>query len=395
MSWQESSVMDERMRFIVDCLEREEAMTRLCESYGISRQTGYKWLARYREHGAPGLLDRPRAPLNHGRATAPAIVEHVLAVKERYRTWGPKKIVAHLQRRNGQIGWPSASTVGEILKRHGLVQGRARARWHGFGTGPFRPATQANSVWSADHKGWFRLRNGERCEPLTVMDHKSRYFLKLEACSSTGNEEAWPVFERAFEEYGLPDRLRSDNGPPFASAGASGLTPLSVRFLKLGIELERIDPGKPQQNGAHERIHLTMLPLAKAPSSDRAAQQRAFDTFRRSYNEERPHEALGMDTPASHYHPSNRPMPRVLPEPDYPAEAAVRRVRPNGAIKWQGHEIYVSASLAGEAVAVEENLTGDWALRFFAHTIGVIDTKNNRLLRRPASTPAEEKPGRL
>jgi transposase InsO family protein len=387
--------MDERLRFIRDCLEQEEAMSRLCEAYGISRKTGYKWLSRYRDHGAAGLEDRPRSPLRHGRATAPLIVDHLLAVKERHPSWGPKKVVAYLRRQDGETVWPSASTAGEILKRHGLVQTRGRARWRGFGTGPFREVVRANSVWSADHKGWFRMKDGQRCEPLTVMDNKSRYLLKLTACGSTGDEEAWPVFERAFADYGLPDRLRSDNGPPFASVGVSGLTPLSVRFLKLGIELERIVPGKPQQNGAHERIHLTMLPLAQAPAVDRAAQQSAFDDFQRSYNEERPHEALGMDTPASRYRPSDRPMPKTLPEPDYPVQAAVRRVRPNGAIKWQGREIYVSASLAGEPVAVEENESGEWTLRFFTHPIGVIDTKHDRLIRSRASAAADEKPGRL
>jgi putative transposase len=395
MGWQESSLMDERMRFITDCLGQEEAMSTLCLRYGISRKTGYKWLSRYRLAGACGLMDRSRAPLVHGRATAPVIVDHLLAVKERHPTWGPKKVVAYLQRRDSQTQWPSASTAGEILKQHGLVQPRGRPRWRGFGTGPFQPVLRANSVWSADHKGWFRTRDGQRCEPLTVMDSKSRYLLKLEVCGSTGEMEAWPVFERAFEDYGLPDRIRSDNGSPFASVGVAGLTPLSVRFLKLGIELERIDPGKPQQNGAHERIHLTILPLAQAPAADRLAQQKAFDDFRHSYNEERPHETLDMDTPSNHYRPSDRPMPKTMPEPDYPAEAAVRRVRPNGAIKWNGHEIYVSASLVGEPVAIEESESGEWAMRFFAHPIGVIDTKHDRLLRPSPSARAQETPGRL
>jgi len=395
MSWQESSAMDERIRFITACLKQEEAMSHLCEAYGISRKTGYKWLSRYRAEGPSGLLDRPRAPLRHGRATPPVIVDHLLSVKEHHPCWGPKKVVAYLRQRDEETAWPSASTAGEILKRHGLVQGRGRARWRGFGTGPFRETDRANSVWSADHKGWFQLRDGQRCEPLTVMDAKSRFLLKLAACGSTGEAEAWPVFERAFEEYGLPDRLRSDNGPPFASVGISGLTPLSVRFIKLGIELERIKPGKPQQNGAHERFHLTMLPLARAPAADRRAQQIAFDAFRQSYNLERPHEALGMDTPSRHYRPSDRPMPKVWPEPDYPAEAAVRRVRPNGAVKWQGCEIYVSVSLVGELVAIEEKEGGEWMLRFFAHPIGLIDIQHKRLIRPRASAGADQKPGRL
>jgi len=395
MGWQESSVMDERMRFISDCLAEEEPMNRLCHRYGISRKTGYKWLSRYRDEGAGGLLDRARAPLVHGRATAPVIVDHLLAEKERHPSWGPKKVVASLRRKNGEVAWPSPSTAAEILKRHGLVQPRGRARWRGFGTGPFQPVQQANSVWSVDHKGWFRLGDGQRCEPLTVMDSKSRYFLKLEVCGSTGELEAWPVFERAFEDYGLPERIRSDNGPPFASVGVCALTPLSVRFLKLGIGLERIDPGHPQQNGIHERIHLTLLPLAQAPAADRLAQQKAFDAFRQSYNEERPHEALDMDTPSQHYRPSERRMPKLLPEPEYPPEAALRRVRPNGAVKWEGREIYVSATLVGEDVAIEESESGEWTMRFFAHPIGIIDTRHDRLLRPRARPRAQEKPGRL
>ncbi|MES0027259.1 integrase core domain-containing protein, partial [Mesorhizobium sp. M0077] len=224
-----------------------------------------------------------------------------------------------------------------------------------------------------------------RCEPLTVMDASSRYLLALEATGSTADSEAWPVFERLFEEHGLPDRFRSDNGPPFASAGVTGLTPLVVRFIKLGITLERIAPGRPQQNGRHERFHLTMLPMAEAPEADRTAQGQAFETFRHSYNEERPHEALGMDTPAQHYRSSQRAMPRTPPEPVYPAEASVRRVRHNGEIRWNGGFIYVSQALAGEPVAALETEDGQWTLSFHAHPLGIIDTRHMKLVRRSAA----------
>jgi hypothetical protein len=217
------------------------------------------------------------------------------------------------------------------------------------------------------------------------MDASSRYLLALEATGSTADAEAWPVFERLFEEHGLPDRFRSDNGPPFASPGVTGLTPLAARFIKLGITLERIAPGKPQQNGRHERFHLTMLPMAKEPAADRMAQGQAFDAFRRSYNEERPHEALAMDTPAQHYRPSRRTMPRTPPEPDYPDEAAVRRVRHNGEIKWNGGFVYVSQTLAGEAVAAAEAEDGQWTLSFHAHPLGIIDTRRMKLVRRSAA----------
>ena len=385
MVWQEIGLMDERVRFIADWLADESTMSGLCAAYGISRKTGYKWLGRYRELGPEGLHDLPRAPLNHGRATAPDLVERIVAVKETHPPWGPKKIMARLKRTAPELIWPSVSTAGAILKRHGLVSGRKRARLRACGNGPWPQAEGPNAVWTGDHKGWFRTRDGWRCEPLTVMDASSRYLLALEATGSTADEEAWPVFERLFEEHGLPDRFRSDNGSPFASAGITGLTPLSVRFIKLGIVLERIAPGKPQQNGRHERFHRTMLPLAEAPQADKTAQGQAFDAFRRSYNEERPHEALAMDTPAQHYRRSQRVMPRSLPEPDYPAEAAVRHVRHNGEIRWNGGFIYVSNSLAGEAVAATENEDGDWALSFHAHPLGILDTRRMKLVRRSAA----------
>jgi transposase InsO family protein len=377
--------MDERLGFVVDCLAGEETMSGLCAGYGISRKTGYKWLGRYREFGPEGLHDLPRAPLNHGRATALALVERIVAAKETHPLWGPKKIVARLKRSTPELIWPSASTVGAILARHGLVRARKRPRLHACGNGPWPEPQGPNAVWTGDHKGWFRTADGWRCEPLTVMDASSRYLLALEATGSTADAEAWPVFERLFEEHGLPDRFRSDNGPPFASPGVTGLTPLCVRFVKLGITLERIAPGKPQQNGRHERFHLTMLPLAKEPEADRTAQGQAFEAFRRSYNEERPHEALAMDTPAQHYRPSQRAMPRTPPEPDYPDEVAVRRVRHNGEIRWNGGFVYVSQTLAGEAVAAAETEDGQWALSFHAHPLGIIDTRRMKLVRRSAA----------
>ena len=386
MVWQETGIMDERLRFVVACLEEEETMTALCAAFGVSRKTGYKWLGRYRALGPEGLCDLPRAPLQHGRATAAAVVARIVAAKEAHPLWGPKKIVQRLKRDEPSSAWPAVSTAGEILKRHGLV-GRRRGRWRAAGNGPWPEPQGPNAVWTGDHKGWFRTRDGWRCEPLTVMDASSRYLLALAATGSTAEAEAWPVFERLFEEHGLPERFRSDNGPPFAAAGITGLTPLAVRFIKLGIALERIQPGKPQQNGRHERFHLTMLPLAKAPQADRKAQGQVFDAFRREYNETRPHEALGMDTPAQHYHRSPRVMPGTLPEPDYPAEAAVRRVRHNGEIKWNGGFVYVSPTLAGEAVAAAETEEGQWALSFYAHPLGIIDQRRMKLVRRRAAQP--------
>jgi transposase InsO family protein len=371
-------------------------MSALCERYGVSRKTGYKWLKRFQAEGAKGLADRSHAPLQHGRSTPDDLVAAILAEKGAWPGFGPKKIMARLRRRAPDMAWPAVSTAGEILKRHGLV-GRRRARWRGAGTGPFAPILEPNAVWSADYKGWFRLKDASRCEPLAVMDGHCRTLLGLKACASTGEAEAWPLFLALFEENGLPERIRSDNGPPFASAGISGLSPLAVRFIKLGIKLERITPGKPQQNGAQERLNLTLTPLASAPARTRAEQQACFDRFRADYNHERPHEAIGMDMPAERYVKSPRPMPKVPPEPDYPPEAAVRRVRSTGEIKWKGGTVYVSESLIGEPVAIEETEAGEWALRFHHHPIGVIDDRTGKLRRtgRPPRGTAGAKPTRL
>lgn len=376
-------------------------MTALCDRFGISRKTGYKWLGRYRALGAQGLHDLPRAPLHHGLRTPAAIEERIVSEKELHADWGPKKIIAWLRRSLPEQAWPAPSTAGAILRRHGLVSGRKRVRMRACGNGPWPPADKPNAVWTGDYKGWFRTGDGQRCEPLTIMDIVSRFSLRLNACRTTGDDEAWPHFREAFEEYGLPDRFRSDNGSPFASAGVVGLTPLSMRFVKLGIALERIAPGKPQQNGRHERFHLTMLPLAQRPQADHTAQQRAFDAFREEYNTMRPHEALHMDSPADHYRPSTRKMPDRLPEPDYPAEAAVRRVRSNGEIKWNGDLIYVSATLAGELIAVEETEHGEWALRFYDHPLGYVDMtrrvvrRHSALQPRPAGAVADNTGGEL
>ncbi len=239
----------------------------------------------------------------------------------------------------------------------------------------------ANHVWNVDHKGWIRLGDGSRVEPLTMTDGFSRYLVSVSATASTRHDEAQPLFERAFREFGLPETIRSDNGAPFASTGVSGLTALSVWWIKLGIRHERIDPGHPQQNGRHERFHRTLLEAMTPPEPDLAAQQRRFARFARDYNEERPHEALGQRTPASAYVPSARSMPERVAEPDYPPEAAARRVRSNGEIRWRGDLIATSTALAGEAVAVEETEDGQWLVRFYDTAIGLIDTHKKKLRR--------------
>ena len=271
------------------------------------------------------------------------------------------------------------STAGEILKRAGLVTARRPRRRAPPRLDELCVVQEPNHVWGVDHKGWIRLRNGWRCEPLTITDTFSRYLIAVAATGSTGTAEARPVFERAFREHGLPDVLRSDNGAPFAAASASGLTALSVWWAKLGIGHERIDPGKPQQNGRHERFHRTLLEAMQPPCADQAAQERRFEAFRTEYNEQRPHEALGQKPPASFYQPSPRPLPERLPEPDYPADAEVRRVRSSGEIKWRGEFVWIGEPLAGEWICLKETETGDWQVRFYNAPVGIIDRATNRL----------------
>jgi transposase InsO family protein len=362
-------------------LSGDLTMTQACEAYGISRKTGYKWLGRYMDQGAPGLAERSHAPLKHGRATDEALSGAIIALKLSRPSWGPRKILGRLKLDRPELAWPAASTADQILRREGLVEPRHRRRRAPPTLGGLTVPERPNHVWAVDHKGWVRLGDGRRCEPLTITDGFSRYLLALSAGSNTREEEAKPWFKAAFAEFGLPWTIRSDNGPPFASTGVTGLTALSVWWTKLGIRHERITPGKPQQNGRHERFHRTLLEAMTPPAEDQTGQVGRFAAFRQDYNHYRPHEALGQQPPASLYRPSARKLPERVPEPDYPAHAAVRKVRSNGEIKWRGDLVHISTALAGEAVAVEETQDGQWQVRFHARPIGLIDQKTNRLRR--------------
>ena len=347
----------------------------------MSRKSVYKWIDRYDAEGPSGLEDRSSAPLCHGRSTPAALVEAIVQQKEARPSWGPLKIIGKLSALYPELDWPAPSTAGEILKRAGLVKPRRRRYRAPPTLDGLTMARRPNHLWAADHKGWVRLGDGQRCEPLTVTDSFSRFLIALEASASTREEEARPVFERAFAEYGLPEAIRSDNGPPFASTGVTGLTALGVWWAKLGIRHERIAPGHPTQNGRHERFHLTLKEAMEPPSPNRADQSERFDTFRDEFNHERPHQALGQTPPAKHYVASPRPMPDHLAQPDYPNAADIRRVRSNGEIKWAGDFLFVSTALIGELVAIEETETGDLRMRFYNTPIGVIDTHHKRLRR--------------
>lgn len=379
MSWAERTKMDGRLQFILEHLTGDWPLSALCERHGISRPTGYKWIKRYHEEGPAGLNDRSSAPHVHGRRTADAVAEVLCALKRRHPSWGPRKLVAWLGDHHGETIWPAASTAGEVLKRAGLVEPRKRKRHAPPRLGDLTEPLYPNHVWAADHKGWIPTPYGARLEPLTVTDGFCRYLIVLSATGSTTGAEARPLFMRAFAEYGLPEVIRTDNGSPFASTSVTGLTRLSAEWIRLGIHHERTDPGSPQQNGRHERFHLTLNEAMKAPEASKEAQQQRFDSFRHCYNHERPHEALRQKPPASLYTPSPRPLPRRVPEPVYPAEAAVRKVRSNGVIKWKGELIYIADILIGDAVAVSETEQGEWMVLFYDRPIGVIDPRTNTL----------------
>ena len=313
MPWSETCAMDERMRFVVAASEDDAVMSELCAEFGISRQTGYKVLARYREEGVEGLKERSRAPLSHGRAREEAVVEAVLALRERHPTWGPKKLRKKLGERLPGVEPPARSTIGDWLRKEGLTSPRRPRRRCPPFTSPFLAADGPNAVWCADFKGWFLTGDRRRCDPLTISDAMSRYLLRCQALDRPDGAHARPVFEAAFCEFGLPLAIRSDNGPPFASIGAGGLSRLSVWWIKLGVKPERIEPGKPQQNGRHERMHRTLkAETADPPAASLAEQQRRFDAFRVIYNDERPHEALDFETPSALYRASPARLPLRL-----------------------------------------------------------------------------------
>lgn len=364
--------MEEREAFAREYARGDETMAELCRRYGISRKTGYKWAGRYLREGPAGMGDRSSRPRSNSRAVGDGMVEFLLSVRRRYPTWGPKKIRAKAIEFNPDIVFPAASTIGEILKRHGLTQPRKYRRRAPPQSAPFAPYQEPNAVWCADFKGHFAVRR-RPCHPLTVMDGFSRFLLRCDALKDTSCEKARPMFERAFREYGLPRVIRTDNGTPFATRAAGGLSALSAWWVKLGIRPERIEPGHPEQNGRHERMHKTLKQEAASPPQPSfARQQTAFDRFRFIYNHERPHESLGQIPPARVYERSARPFPERLEDPSYPRHYEHRRVQTNGVIRWRGESVFVSSCLAGELVGLHEFDYEQWRVYFGSVLLGVL-----------------------
>jgi putative transposase len=365
LPWKEVRIVDERVQFITEVNKLEETFAALCRRFGISRKTGYKWCDRYEADGPAGLAERAPIALTCPHKTPDELIVALVDLRKEHPSWGPKKLKARLEAL-GVSDVPAASTIGALLKKHGLVLPRRRRVYPPSMTPQaLAEATQPNDTWCVDFKGHFALGDKSRCYPLTLSDQVSRYLLKCEGVDKPDVAHVRPHFVRAFGEFGLPWRIRSDNGPPFATTGIGGLSELSVWWIKLGIVPERIEPGKPQQNGRHERMHRTLKDeVANKPEADLRVQQLAFDRFRHEYNDVRPHEALSQKTPSSQYTRSRRVMPAVLSSPEYPETMSVRRLAVKGGLSWQGHTVYLSELLSGEPVGIEPLADDRWRVHY-------------------------------
>jgi putative transposase len=394
MPFEETYVVDERRRFVIEAQHSLRSFSALCERYGISRPTGYMWLERWEQEGLPGLQDRPSRPRSSPWSTAPSVVEAILGVRRAHPDYGAKKIIWYLERHRPELALPSRTTVHNILLRHDLVPKRRkrRRRWH-----PGRPdtfAAEPNDTWTADFKGEFPTRDGELCYPLTVQDMHSRFVLDCRGRPSTKTIGVVPAFARLFREFGLPRRIRTDNGTPFATHTLGRLSRLSVWFIQLGIIPQLIEPGCPQQNGKHENMHLVLKRQAtRPPRANLRCQQRAFNDFCTEYNYIRPHEALDGAVPADLYEPSPRPFPTTLEPVTYPGHFELRLVSRNGGIRWYADRIPVSTLLAGHHVGLEEIDHGlfnvyfgpVWLGHFFEHQRLIADSPDKRRKRRGAT----------
>jgi putative transposase len=387
MVWKVRSRVDERMLLISEYLKGERGMTDLCREFGVSRKTAYKWVARYKVDGPAGLADKSRAPLNHPARLDSVVVEALLDARRAHPHWGARKVLAWLSRKQPELERPVASTVSAIFAKYGLSRTRQARRRAPPYTDPFSDATVPNQLWCTDFKGDFRTGDGRRCYPLTLTDACSRMLLRCTALPSTKVGGVRPVFERAFREFGLPERIRTDNGSPFASRGAGGLSGLSIWWVKLGIHHERIQPGHPEQNGRHERMHRTLKQeTLRPPAGTFRKQQTRFDSFLREYNEERPHESLDDRPPASVYAPSTREFPRRLETPSYPGTFQTRKVAASGRIRWNGVHVTINHALEGEWIGIERR-DGVHQVYFADVSLGFMDDEKPELgLIRPPIT---------
>jgi transposase InsO family protein len=382
MPWQKTPTKVQKMRFISDWLGQEFSMSDLCTRYKISRQSGYLLVKRYEEEGEAAFVERPHTRHVHPNQTPENIIRLILETKQRHLDWGPITIRAWLNKNMSNFSWPAVSTVGDILNRHGLVKKRYSRKHTPPHSEPLRECDAPNKVWSADYKGQFKMKNEKYCYPLTMTDNFSRFLFCCDGFDRIHAKSAIKSFENVFREYGLPDAIRTDNGYPFAGVAIGGLSELSIWLLKLDIMPERIEPGCPQQNPRHERMHRTLKAGIKHNLKySLGRQQKWFNHFLKEFNEERPHQALALKTPASVYRKSNRSYPTKIGEINYSDKFLIRKVKTNGEIKYFGKRYFVSELLHGEAIGLEM-IDEDRAIVYFGRLkLGIIDSKLDKITR--------------
>lgn len=381
MPWMETDPVTERKRFIVEAQGGLFTHAELCRRHNISRPKGYKWLERYEAEGPDGLLDRSHRPNSCPHATPAYVLQAAFELRRARPRWGAGKIIGHLETLHPDWSMPARQVLHKHFVREGLVKKRRRSRKQPHPGKPTAPFEAPNAIWSADFKGHFKTLDGIYCYPLTVQDGCSRFLLGCQGLGGTTYVGARRVFTRLFHEFGLPERIRTDNGVPFASLALGRLSRLSVWWIKLGIVPDLIEPASPHQNGRHERMHRDLkAETTIPPAANRSAQQRRFNSFRKDFNEVRPHEAHGQRPPASVYEPSNRAMPSKLRPPEYPAHYEVRKVSTNGGIRWHSAWVNVSHLLGGELIGLEEVADGVWAVHFGPVALGWLHVRRAVIL---------------
>src|SRR5712675_1521527 len=355
MPWKESCILDQRLQFLSSYQKEEMSVADLCRAYGISRPTAYRWINRYNETGPEGLVDRSRRPHSCSHATLEPVENTILVLRAKHPSWGARKLKARLEMLQPDVVWPAASTFGNILSRAGLTSPQRKRKRTTPCSEPFSLVTGPNQLWCMDFKGYFATGDGKRCDPFTITDAHSRYLIRCQIVSRIDLSQVRAICEAAMREYGVPARIRTDNGSPFAGTGLMGLSKLSLGWMKLGIVHERIQAGRPQQNGRHERMHRTLKEdTTKPPAAALRAQQKKFDRFRATFNHERPHEALGNETPGSIYAPSARMLPGSVPSFQYPNSFLTRRVNNSGDISWHKGRVFVSEVFRNEDIGLEQ-----------------------------------------
>lgn len=381
MPWMETEPVRERKRFILEATGGYFTHTELCRRFGISRKTGYKWLQRYQDEGPDGLVDRSHRPHSCPHAAEPHVIEAAIELRKRKMSWGPSKIHARLLTLHPDWRVPSPQVLHKYFEREGLVKKRRRSRRRPHPGPPTAPFDAPNSIWSADFKGEFKTRDGIYCYPLTIQDGFSRYLLACKGLAGPTYIDTRAVFTRLFKEFGLPERIRTDNGTPFASIALGRLSRLSIWWIKLGILPDLIELASPHQNGRHERMHKDLKEETTIPpAGNRSAQQRRFNSFRTDFNEIRPHEALGQKPPTTVYEPSTRLFPKKIESPEYPDHFELRRVSTNGGIRWNKAWVNVSHLLGGEYIGLEEVADDIWAVYFGPVSLGWLHVRKGAIL---------------